>query len=63
MLQVKLADRTHNMRTIEGPPSLAKQQQIADETLHFFVPIAKYLGLKQLEEELQEITVSVLKKR
>ncbi|MEM7055296.1 MAG: HD domain-containing protein [Bacteroidota bacterium] len=63
VLQVKLADRLHNMRTIEGHPSLAKQKKIADETLHFFVSIAKYLGLKQIEEELQEIIAKVLKKR
>ena len=35
VLYVKLADRWHNMRTIEGPPSLAKQKMIAEETLQF----------------------------
>lgn len=63
VLQVKLADRIHNMRTIEGHTSLAKQKKIVDETLHFFVPIAKYLGLKQVEEELQETIAKVSKKR
>ncbi len=63
VLQVKLADRTHNVRTIEGHPQLAKQKKIAEETLHFFVPIAKYLGLKQIEEELQELIAAVMKKR
>ncbi|MHA7877306.1 MAG: sodium:solute symporter family protein [Bacteroidota bacterium] len=62
VLQVKIADRTHNMRTIEGHSSLEKQKRIAEETLHFFVPMAKHLGLKQIEEELQGLIVAVMKK-
>jgi Na+/proline symporter len=60
VLQVKLADRLHNMRTIEGHTSLAKQKKIAEETLSFFVPIARHLGLQQLEEELQALAAKVL---
>jgi hypothetical protein len=63
VLQVKLADRLHNMRTIEGHSSLEKQKKIAEETLQFFVPIARHLGLKQIEEELQALIVVVMKKR
>jgi Na+/proline symporter len=63
VLQVKLADRLHNMRTIEGHPQLAKRRKIAEETLHFFVPIARYLGLQQIEEELQELIAVVMKKK
>ncbi|MEM9417310.1 MAG: HD domain-containing protein [Bacteroidota bacterium] len=63
VLQVKLADRTHNMRTIAGHTSLEKQQKIAEETLHFFVPIAKHLGIKQIEEELQGLITAVMKKK
>jgi hypothetical protein len=44
-LYVKLADRMHNMRTIDGHSSLAKQQLIAAETLEFYVPLAERLGL------------------
>ncbi len=62
VLQVKLADRTHNMRTIEGHPTLEKQKKIAEETLHFFVPMAKQLGLRQIEEELQGLITAVMKK-
>ncbi|MEL7063023.1 MAG: HD domain-containing protein, partial [Bacteroidota bacterium] len=62
VLQVKLADRTHNMRTIQRHPRIAKQKKIAEETLHFFVPIAKHLGLKQLEEELQGMVNAVMSK-
>lgn len=62
VLQVKLADRTHNMRTIQGHSLLEKQKKIAEETMHFFVPIARYLGLQQIEEELQELAFAVIKK-
>ncbi len=62
VLQVKLADRLHNMRTIEGHAP-DKQKKIAEETLHFFVPIAMHLGLKQIEEELQMLIAAVMKKQ
>ena len=54
MLYVKLADRLHNMRTIEGHPSLTKQKKIAEETLQFFVPMARGLGLVPIAEELKK---------
>lgn len=53
-LYVKLADRMHNMRTIDGHPTLAKLQLIAEETLSFFVPLAKRLGLHEVAQELEE---------
>ncbi len=53
-LYVKLADRMHNMRTIEGHKKLEKRQLIAQETLNFFVPLAKRLGLQEAAEELKE---------
>jgi (p)ppGpp synthase/HD superfamily hydrolase len=60
---VKLADRMHNMRTISGHSSLAKQKHIASETLNFFVPLAKSLELKAVSEELERLSLEVLKKR
>ncbi len=63
VLYVKLADRMHNMRTIEGHDSLAKRQKIAEETLQCFVPIARQLGLKPIEEELQKLSWAVLSKK
>ena len=51
-LYVKLADRVHNMRTIEGHRKLAKRREVASETMAFFVPLAARLGLPQAEEEL-----------
>ncbi|MHB9148196.1 MAG: HD domain-containing protein, partial [Candidatus Amoebophilus sp.] len=60
---VKLADRLHNMRTISGHSSLAKQKHIAGETLNFFVPLAKNLGLGAMTRELEKLSLQVLGKR
>lgn len=57
---IKLADRLHNIRTIQGHPSISKQKRIADETLAFFVPIAKYLCLTDLVEELERSSFEIL---
>jgi Na+/proline symporter len=62
VLYVKLADRLHNMRTIEGHSSIEKQKKIAEETLLFFVPIARYLQLHAIEKELQKIVSQVMRK-
>ncbi|MEM7055472.1 MAG: HD domain-containing protein, partial [Bacteroidota bacterium] len=60
VLYVKLADRMHNMRTIQGHSSLTKQKHIAEETLQFFVPIASHLGLTQVVKELKKLCLAVL---
>lgn len=62
VLYVKLADRMHNMRTIQYHPSIAKQKAIAEETLQFFVPIAQFLGLSEAAEELKTRSFEVLNK-
>ncbi len=59
-LLVKVADRLHNMRTIEGHPP-AKQKEIAQETLDFFVPTAKELNQPALATALEELANKVLK--
>jgi (p)ppGpp synthase/HD superfamily hydrolase len=60
ILYVKLADRLHNMRTIGEHRSLTEQKKIAEETLQFFVPMARGLGLKPMAEELKERCFAVL---
>ncbi len=59
-LYVKLADRVHNMRTINEHRSIAKRRLIAEETLLFFVPPAKKLGLKEVAKELEKRCLEVL---
>jgi len=60
VLYVKLADRMHNMRTIQFHSSLAKRKAIAEETLQFFVPIAQFLGLTEAAKELKTLSFDVL---
>jgi Na+/proline symporter len=60
---VKLADRMHNMRTIQGHSLIDKQKGIANETLAFFVPLAKHLGLEAMAQELDQMSLAVLGKK
>jgi (p)ppGpp synthase/HD superfamily hydrolase len=59
-LYVKVADRLHNMRTIEGHKTEKKRKEVAQETLEFFVPLAKYLNLEKAAQELLDISKQVL---
>jgi guanosine-3',5'-bis(diphosphate) 3'-pyrophosphohydrolase len=59
VLLVKLADRLHNMRTLEFVPD-ASRQRIAEETLDIYAPLAGRMGMQEMREELEDLSFRTL---
>lgn len=57
---IKLADRLHNMRTLEYKTPF-KQKENSVETLDIFVPLAYYIGAYRIKESLEDISFKYLK--
>jgi GTP pyrophosphokinase len=60
VLLVKLADRTHNMRTIDYIPKDEKRERIARETLEIYAPLAERIGVTNLQHDLENDAFAVL---
>ncbi len=62
VLLVKVADRLHNMRTINAIDKIKKKERIAKETMEIYAPLADRMGMHRIRDELEDLSFEVLNK-
>ena len=60
VLLVKIADRLHNMRTIDAILKFEKKERIAKETMEIYAPLADRMGMHSIRDELEDLSFKVL---
>ena len=60
VLLVKIADRLHNMRTINAISKKEKKERIAKETMEIYAPLADRMGMHRIRDELEDLSFEVL---
>jgi len=62
VLLVKLADRLHNMRTLQFIENPAKRRKIAMETMEIYAPLAERIGIHRMKDELEDLAFTEINK-
>ncbi len=60
VLLVKLADRLHNMKTLHYIQDAGKRRRIARETMEIYAPLSERLGMREMQDELEDLAFAEL---